>query len=64
MHDRESFAKLARRPAPSLLSEVWQFLAHRQKWWLLPVVLVLLLLGALMALSGSSVGPLVIYTLF
>jgi Family of unknown function (DUF5989) len=47
----------------SLLSEFWSFLAHNKKWWLLPIVIVMLLLGTLFFLSGTAVTPF-IYTLF
>ena len=47
----------------SLLSEFWSFLAHNKKWWLLPIVIVMLLLGTLIFLSGTAVTPF-IYTLF
>ena len=47
----------------SLLSEFWSFLAHNKKWWLLPILIVMLLLGALMALSMTAAAPF-IYTLF
>jgi hypothetical protein len=46
-----------------LLGEFWAFLAHNKKWWLLPILLVLLLLGALIFLSGTAAAPF-IYTLF
>ena len=38
---------------PSLLSEFWLFLKENKKWWLLPILLVVLLLGALVFLSGT-----------
>ena len=48
----------------SVLAEFWEFLKVRKKWWLAPIVLVLLLLGALIVLSeGSAVAPF-IYTIF
>jgi hypothetical protein len=47
----------------SLLSEFWAFLAQNKKWWLLPIVIVMLFLGALMLLSGTAATPF-IYTLF
>jgi Family of unknown function (DUF5989) len=44
--------------------EFWAFLRHRKKYWLLPIVLVLLTLGALIFLTqGSAIAPF-IYTLF
>jgi hypothetical protein len=48
----------------SIISEFWQFLKVRKKWWLLPIVLSLLLLGALIVFAeGSALSPF-IYTLF
>ena len=48
----------------SILTELWQFLRERKKWWLLPILLVLLFLGFLIVMtSGSALGPF-IYTLF
>ena len=45
------------------LVELWQFMRDNRKWWLGPIVLVLLLLGGLIALSGTVAAPFV-YTLF
>ncbi|MFA6600882.1 MAG: DUF5989 family protein [Candidatus Omnitrophota bacterium] len=48
----------------SILREFWDFLSVRKKWWLTPIILVLLLLGALIVFTqGSAVAPF-IYTLF
>jgi hypothetical protein len=47
----------------SLVREFCAFLMQNKKWWLLPLVLVLLTLTALVFLSGTSVAPFV-YTLF
>ena len=48
----------------SLVSELWTFLRVRKKFWLLPIVLVLLAVGALIVLSqGSALAPF-IYTIF
>ena len=47
-----------------LMSELWSFMKVRKKWWLLPILVVLLMLGSLMVLTqGSAVAPF-IYTLF
>jgi hypothetical protein len=47
-----------------LLQDLWAFLKVRKKFWLAPIILVLVLLGALIVLSqGSAVAPF-IYTLF
>lgn len=44
--------------------DLWDFLKVRKKFWLLPIILVLLLFGVLIVLtSGSAVAPF-IYTLF
>jgi hypothetical protein len=46
------------------LLEFWEFLKVRKKYWLLPILLVLVLFGGLIALSqGSAVAPF-IYTIF
>jgi hypothetical protein len=48
----------------SFLIEFWQFLKVRKKYWLLPILLVLVLFGGLIVLSqGSALGPF-IYTIF
>ncbi len=45
-------------------SELWAFMKERKKFWLLPIILTLLLLGSLIVLTqGSAVAPFV-YTLF
>ncbi|MBI2410245.1 hypothetical protein HYV30_04410 [Candidatus Kaiserbacteria bacterium] len=44
--------------------EIGEFLLHRKKWWLAPVIIVLALLGAVMAVSASSPLAPFIYTLF
>jgi len=46
------------------LKEFWQFLKFRKKYWLLPILLVLVLFGGLIILSqGTAVAPF-IYTIF
>jgi len=48
----------------SLVSEFWQFLRVRKKWWLLPIVVVMVLVGALLVFAqGSALAPF-IYTIF
>ena len=48
----------------SFFKEFWEFLAVRKKYWLFPILLVLVMFGALIILSqGSAVAPF-IYTLF
>jgi hypothetical protein len=48
----------------SIIRELWDFMRIRKKWWLGPIVLVLLLLGLLLVFTqGSALAPF-IYTLF
>ena len=48
----------------SFIIEFWQFLKVRKKYWLLPILLVLVLFGGLIVLSqGTAVAPF-IYTIF
>lgn len=48
----------------SFLPEFWQFLKARKKFWLLPILVVMVLFGGLLVLSqGSAVAPF-IYTIF
>ncbi len=48
----------------SIVSELFQFLKHRKKWWLGPIIVFLLLLGFLIVfLEGSALAPF-IYAIF
>lgn len=47
-----------------IIKELWKFLLERKKWWLLPIILVLLLVGILVVISGTSAFAPFIYTLF
>jgi hypothetical protein len=47
-----------------ILKDLWAFMRSRKKYWLLPIIIVLLLFGLLIVLTqGSAVAPF-IYTLF
>jgi hypothetical protein len=47
-----------------LLKDLWAFMRERKKFWLAPIIFILVLLGALIVLTqGSAVAPF-IYTLF
>jgi len=47
-----------------LMKDLWDFMRERKKFWLAPIILVMLLLGALLIFAqGSAVAPF-IYTLF
>ena len=60
--DRHEFAREAETETPGLAREMWEFLRDNKKWWLGPIVAVLLLVGALL-LAGGSAAPF-IYALF
>ena len=59
----DDLAQLAQEDRQSLASEFRDFLKHNKKWWLLPILVVILGLGLLVFLSGSGAAPF-IYTLF
>lgn len=46
------------------LRDLWGFLRERRKWWLLPLILVILLIGVLIIFAESSAVGSFIYTLF
>ncbi len=47
-----------------LLKELWRFLRVRKKWWLLPIIAVLLIVGALLIFAQTSALAPFIYTIF
>jgi len=47
-----------------LTRELWGFLKVRKKWWLLPIIVVMLLVGALLLFAQGSVLAPFIYTIF
>ena len=60
---QSDFEKAGQEDNLSLLAEFWLFIKEEKKWWLTPIILVLLLVGALVALTSSGAAPF-IYTLF
>lgn len=47
-----------------LFGELWAFMRERKKWWLLPVVVVMIVIGTMLVLAqGSALAPF-IYTIF
>ena len=47
-----------------LIGEFWAFMKVRKKWWLLPIIVVMLLVGSLLVFAqGSALAPF-IYTIF
>jgi hypothetical protein len=59
----QEFQQHATRSRENIAIEFLQFLKHNKKWWLLPIILVLLLLGLVILLSGTAIAPF-IYPLF
>ncbi len=59
----DDFEVEARQASPGLLVEFKDFLLHNKKWWLTPIVVVLLFAALFVVLSGSAFAPF-IYTIF
>lgn len=55
--------KLAAQQDPGIIAEFWEFLRQEGKWWLIPILAVLLLLGVLAFLSTTGLAPF-IYPVF
>lgn len=60
---RADFERRAEEAAPGLVAEFLDFLLENRKWWLLPIVIVLLLVGVFLVLSSSVAAPF-LYPLF
>lgn len=60
---RSEFESLDDERPLSLVGEFWLFLREEQKWWLAPIIAVLLLVGAAIALHATGAAPF-IYALF
>lgn len=57
------FEEQAAQARGGFFAEFWIFLKENKKWWLVPILLAFLLLGALLLAGGTGAAPL-IYTLF
>jgi len=57
------FARAAQERRSNFLAEFWQFARANKKWWLTPIIVILLLVGVFVLLGSTGAGPL-IYTLF
>ena len=60
---RQDFERQATERAPGILGEFVAFVRHSKKWWLLPILLTLVALGAFLVASGTVAAPW-LYTLF
>jgi hypothetical protein len=59
----DRFEQAASEGDVGLLRELWDFANATKKWWLLPIIAVVVLFGVLIFLSGTGAAPF-IYTLF
>ena len=53
----QRFEDAASQKRPTLVGEFIQFLRHNRKWWLIPIIVVLLLAGLLVVLQGTGLLP-------
>ena len=60
---KSRFEEAAGEKQGGLLSEFWAFLKHNKKWWLLPILIVVGILGLLVFLAGTGLAPF-LYPLF
>jgi len=60
---KRRFEKAATQGNPRLLVEYLRFLSQHKKYWMIPIIVVLLLIGLLVMLGGSVAGPF-IYPIF
>ena len=58
-----SFDELKNQGRSSLIAEFLYFLGQNKKWWLLPILIVMGMVGILVLLAGTGAAPF-IYTLF
>jgi hypothetical protein len=63
MSEKCDFARMAEEGRPGVISELLRFVVQGKRWWLLPIVLLLLLFGALALFATTGAAPF-IYTLF
>lgn len=64
MSEKEkSLQELADGGGQGVLGEIWYMLRTNKKWWLTPIVLVLLLVAGLVVLGGTGAAPF-IYSIF
>ena len=63
MKEENEFEKAGQESDPGFFAEFWDFLKTNKKWWLIPIILILLFFGLAVILSGTGLAPF-IYTLF
>jgi hypothetical protein len=62
-NDAEEFEREAQRGGQGLAGDFWAYLMHTKKWWITPIIVMLLLLAGLIILGSTGAAPF-IYTLF
>ena len=60
---KSKFESEAEMPQRGFLGEIWEMLKHNKKYYLIPLVAILLIFGAIIILGGTAAAPF-IYTLF
>jgi hypothetical protein len=63
VRDTDDFEREAERRRTSFAAELWDFMRHNKKWWLTPIILILVLMAVLVVLGGSGAAPF-LYPLF
>ena len=59
----EEFQRAGQDDRTGIVTEFLSFLKHNKKWWLLPILVIMLVVGALAVLGSTAAAPF-IYTLF
>lgn len=62
--NREEFLNEAEAEREGLISEFWYFLKHNKKWWLIPILVTILLIGLIAVLASNPATAPFIYPLF
>ena len=60
---KKEFQKLTAQKRGNILTEFLAFLRYNKKWWMLPILLILLLMGILILFGGTALAPF-LYPLF
>ena len=59
----KEFAEQSQLDSQGIVRELWEFVRHDKKWWIAPILLIVIIVGALVMLSTTGAAPL-IYTIF
>jgi hypothetical protein len=60
---RDEFESLAQQPAPGILRDFVDFLRTNKRWWLTPLLIIMIILSVMIMITNTAVGPF-IYVLF